>query len=176
MEREQHYSCPAILPRIRMFARVARSVPSMSVDRSCSLARPRPSVHVAPKLPDLPGGQHHPCWAKINQFRIPHRSKYISPPRLDVHCYRGRLDITYVWHLAHGQDMLPGWQPCVIVATLDNVRNGPPVDLKIESQIPSKVRRPENHQMPTRSGSSGSNRNRANESKNQEEPAVGVVF
>jgi len=72
--------------------------------------------------------------------------------------------------------MLPGWQPCVIVATLHDVRDGPAVDLKIESQIPSKVRRPENDQMPTRSSSGGSDRNRANESENQEEPASGVVF
>jgi hypothetical protein len=72
--------------------------------------------------------------------------------------------------------MLPGWQPRVILATLDNVRNGPAVDLKIESQIPSKIWRPENDQMSTRSGSSGSNRNHANETKNQEEPAGGVIF
>jgi hypothetical protein len=72
--------------------------------------------------------------------------------------------------------MLPGWQPCVIVATLYEVRDGPAVDLKIESQIPSKVRRPENDQIPTRSGTSSSNRNRANESKNQQEPASRVVF
>jgi hypothetical protein len=72
--------------------------------------------------------------------------------------------------------MLPGWQPCVIEATLDNVRNGPAVDLKIESQIPSKIRRSEDHQMPARSSGSGSNRNRANESKDQEEPASRDVF
>jgi hypothetical protein len=67
--------------------------------------------------------------------------------------------------------MLPGWQPCVIVATLDNVRNRPAVDLKIESQIPSEVRRPENDQMSTRSGGSGSNRNRTNEDENEQESA-----
>jgi hypothetical protein len=80
--------------------------------------------------------------------------------------------------------MLPGWQPCVIAATLDNVRNGPAVNLKIESQIPSEVRRSENEQIPTRSSApmssrssdSGSNRNRADETKNQEEPASRDVF
>jgi hypothetical protein len=80
--------------------------------------------------------------------------------------------------------MLPGWQPCVIEATLDNVRNGPAVNLKIEPHIPSKIRRSEHQQMPTRSsapmptrsGGGGSNRNRADESKNQEGPASGVVF
>jgi len=72
--------------------------------------------------------------------------------------------------------MLPGWQPCVIAATLYDVRDGPAIDLKIESQIPSKVRRPENDQMPTRLSGGGSDRNRANKSKNQEEPDSGVVF
>jgi hypothetical protein len=79
--------------------------------------------------------------------------------------------------------MLPGWQPCVIVATLYDIRDGPAVDLKIESQIPSKVRRPENEQMPTRSSAGGSrssgggsNRSRADASKNQEEPAGRVIF
>jgi hypothetical protein len=80
--------------------------------------------------------------------------------------------------------MLPGWQPCVIEATLDNGRNLPAVDLKIESHIPSEVRRSDNDQMPTRSSApmpsrssdSGSNRNCADETKNQEEPASGVVF
>jgi len=72
--------------------------------------------------------------------------------------------------------MLPGWQPCVIAATLHDVRNGSAVDLKIESQIPSKIRRPDNDQMPTRLSGGGSDRNRANENKNEEEPASGVVF
>jgi hypothetical protein len=72
--------------------------------------------------------------------------------------------------------MLSGWQPCVIAATLHDVRDGSAVDLKIESQIPSKVRRPQNDQMPTRLSSGGSNRNPTNERKNQEESAGGGVF
>jgi hypothetical protein len=64
----------------------------------------------------------------------------------------------------------------VEVAPLDNVRDVPAVNLKIESHIPSEVCRPENEYMPTRLGGSGSNRNRTNKSKDQEEPASGVVF
>ena len=60
VEQEQHYPCPAILPRIHMFARAARSAPSTLADKSSSLAPPRPSVHVAPILPNRPGGQKHP--------------------------------------------------------------------------------------------------------------------
>ncbi len=71
--------------------------------------------------------------------------------------------------------MLPGWQPCVVVAALYDVPDGPAVDLKIESQIPSKVRRPENDQMPTGLSGGGSDRNRADESKNQEEPVGRVI-
>jgi len=72
--------------------------------------------------------------------------------------------------------MVPGWQPCVIAAALYDVPDRPAIDLEIESQIPSKVRRPENDQMPTWLSGGGSDRNRANESKNQEEPASRVVF
>ena len=72
--------------------------------------------------------------------------------------------------------MLPGWQPGVIAATLYDVPDGPAVDLKIESQIPSKVRRPENDQMPTGLSEAGSSGNRANEGKNQKEAADGGVF
>jgi hypothetical protein len=70
--------------------------------------------------------------------------------------------------------MLPGWQPCVILATLDNTRDRPAVDLKIESQIPSKVRRPQNDQMPTRLSTGSADRDYASESKNQKE-SVDVV-
>jgi hypothetical protein len=43
-----------------LFARAARSAPSTLADKSSSLAPPRPSVHVAPILPNRPGGQKHP--------------------------------------------------------------------------------------------------------------------
>jgi hypothetical protein len=62
--------------------------------------------------------------------------------------------------------MLPGWQPRVIVVTLYDRRGGPAVDLKIETHIPSKVRRPENDQMSARLSGRGSNRNRTNEDEN----------
>jgi hypothetical protein len=67
--------------------------------------------------------------------------------------------------------MLPGWQPCVIVVTLYDAPNGPAVDLKIETHIPSKVRRPENDQMSTWLGRGGSNRNRANTNYDEEDSA-----
>ena len=40
--------------------------------------------------------------------------------------------------------MRPSWQPSVEVVALGEVPNGPTVDLKIETQIPSKVRGPQN--------------------------------
>ena len=36
-------------------------------------------------LPLLPGGQPRPRWAEKNEIRIPHRSIYIGPSRLDFH-------------------------------------------------------------------------------------------
>jgi hypothetical protein len=67
--------------------------------------------------------------------------------------------------------MLPGWQPCVIVATLHEGRDGPAVDLKVESQIPSKIRRPGNEQMPTGLSGGVSNRYRRNRDENEQESA-----
>jgi hypothetical protein len=67
--------------------------------------------------------------------------------------------------------MLPGWQPCVIVATLDNVRNGPAVDVKFESQIPSEVRRSENDQMPAGLSGGAAHRHRRNKDENEQESA-----
>ncbi len=63
-------------------------------------------------------------------------------PGLDVHCCRSRQSITYGWDLAHGQDMGASRQPGAIAVTLCDVRDGPAIDLQIESEIPSKVRRP----------------------------------
>ena len=51
------------------------------------------------------------------------------------------------------------------VVALGEVPNGPTVDLKIETQIPSKVRGPQNEQTPARLGLSGSNQNRENQSE-----------
>jgi hypothetical protein len=67
--------------------------------------------------------------------------------------------------------MLPGWQPCVIVATLYEGRDGPAVDLKIETQIPSEVRRPENDQMSTGLSARAHHRGRGNENENEKHSA-----
>ena len=67
--------------------------------------------------------------------------------------------------------MLPGWQPCVIVVTLYDARDGPAVDLKIETQIPTEVRRPENDQMPTRLSARAPHRERTNKNENENESA-----
>ena len=71
--------------------------------------------------------------------------------------------------------MLASWQPCVVVTTLYDARDGPAVDLKVESHIPSKVRRPENDQTPSGLSGGGSNRSYANKNKNEEECAGGAV-
>ena len=61
-------------------------------------------------------------------------------PRLDDHWCGSRLAIADGWHLVHRQYMRPGWQPSAIAMTLYDVRDGPTVDLQIESEIPSEVR------------------------------------
>ena len=60
---------------------------------------------------------------------------------LDVHCCRSWIGIAYSRHLGDGQHMRPSWKPGAIAVTLCDVRHGPAIDLKIESEIPSEVRR-----------------------------------
>jgi len=62
-------------------------------------------------------------------------------------------------------------QPTVIVAPLYDVRDRPAIDLEMESQIPSKVRRPQNDQTPTRLGGGSYDRGNPSERKNQKESA-----
>ena len=67
--------------------------------------------------------------------------------------------------------MLPGWQPCMIAAAPYEIPDGPAVDLKVESQIPSKIRRPGNEQMPTGLSARAHHRERTNENENENESA-----
>lgn len=57
------------------------------------------------------------------------------------------------------------------MATLYEGRGGPAVDLKIETQIPSEVRRPENDQMPTGLSARTHRREHANENENEKQSA-----
>src|SRR4029453_11016026 len=70
--------------------------------------------------------------------------------RLNVHCCRSRLGITYSLNLVHGQHGRPSWQPGAILATLYDVRHRPAIDLKIEGKIPSEVRHPVDDQLTRR--------------------------
>jgi hypothetical protein len=58
---------------------------------------------------------------------------------------------------------------------LDNIGDRLAIDLKMESQIPSKVRSPQNNDTPTWLGAGGSDRNSANENQNQKELAGEIV-
>jgi hypothetical protein len=65
------------------------------------------------------------------------------------------------------------WRHKLIVASaLYNVGDSSAVDFKIKSDVPSKVRGPQNDQTPTRLGG-GSDRGCANKNKNQKEPDGG---
>jgi hypothetical protein len=70
--------------------------------------------------------------------------------------------------------MTPRGQETVVAATLDNVRDGSAVDLKMEGQIPPKVRGPQNNKTPTRLGG-GSDRRYANKNENEKECGGGGV-
>src|SRR5262245_19615139 len=60
---------------------------------------------------------------------------------LNIYGYRSRCGIPSSWHLLDRQNVRPWWQPSAIVATLYDVRHSLAVDLKIETEIPSEVRR-----------------------------------
>jgi hypothetical protein len=59
----------------------------------------------------------------------------------------------------------------VILVTLYDARDGPAVDRKIETQIPSEGRRPENDQMPTGLSARTHHREHANENENEKQSA-----
>jgi hypothetical protein len=63
----------------------------------------------------------------------------------------------------------------IIAAALYNIRDGSSIDLKMERQIPSKVRNPQNNQTPARLNGGSSDRDYANESKNQKELAGRII-
>jgi hypothetical protein len=60
---------------------------------------------------------------------------------LNVYSYRSRLGVALRRHLEDGQNMRSRWQQSAIVATEYDISHRPAVDLKMETDIPSKVRR-----------------------------------
>jgi len=73
--------------------------------------------------------------------------------------------------------MAPRWHPAVIVATLYDGRDRPAINLEMESQIPSEVRRSFHHQAtepgtPLRNSADG---NCAHKNKNQKNLAGKAV-
>ena len=60
---------------------------------------------------------------------------------LDVHCGGSWRGIAYSRHLGDGQHVRPSWEPGAIAVTLRDASDRPAIDLKIETEIPSEVRR-----------------------------------
>jgi len=61
----------------------------------------------------------------------------------------------------------------IIAAALYHVRDGSSIDLKMERQIPSKVRNPQNNQTPARLSGGSSDRDYANKNKNEKDSGSG---
>ena len=59
----------------------------------------------------------------------------------------------------------------VITATLDNVRHGSAIDLKIGGKVPAEIRRSDHNQTATRLSRSVAKRNSGEEDKNQKKSA-----
>ena|SRR5215471_9225799 len=60
---------------------------------------------------------------------------------LNVHCRRSWRGIAPRRHLNDSQNMRPRWQQSGIAATQYDISHRPAVDPKIETEIPSEVRR-----------------------------------
>src|SRR5262245_49032340 len=60
---------------------------------------------------------------------------------LNDYSYRSRLGVALRRYLKDGQNMRSRWQQSAIVATQYDISHRPTVDLKMETDIPSKVRR-----------------------------------
>jgi len=60
---------------------------------------------------------------------------------VNVYSDRSRLNVAESRHLKDGQNMRPRWQQSAIVATEYDISHRTAVDLKMETEIPSKVRR-----------------------------------
>jgi len=69
--------------------------------------------------------------------------------------------------------MTPRRQEVIIAAPLHNVGGRSSIDLKIQSQIPSKVRSSQNNKTSPRLSAGSSERDYANENKNQKDFAGG---
>ena len=60
---------------------------------------------------------------------------------LNVYSYRSRLGVALRRHLKDRQHVRSWWQQSAIVATQYDISHRPAVDLKMETEIPSEVRR-----------------------------------
>jgi hypothetical protein len=98
------------------------------------------------RLPWRQGG-----WNKNNSIPVPpYCGEYVRLSAPHVQHRRRRLRRGVVWHCRYGQHMASRRHGLIVTASLHNVVSGSPIDLKIESQIPSKVRGPQNNKASTR--------------------------
>ena len=69
--------------------------------------------------------------------------------------------------------MTPRWHEVIVAASLYNVGGRSPIDLKIESQIPSKVRSSQNNKTSPPLSAGSSDRDYANKNESEKEPGDG---
>ena len=66
-------------------------------------------------------------------------------------------------------------QEVIVATSLHNVGSRSPIDLKIQSQIPSKVRSSQNDKAPTPLSARSCHQDNPNENKNEEQSGEGRV-
>ncbi|OLA97229.1 MAG: hypothetical protein DMF12_09890 [Verrucomicrobia bacterium] len=71
--------------------------------------------------------------------------------------------------------MTSRWHKMIVATSLHNIRDRSAIDLKIESQVPSKIRSSQNNKTSTRLSGGGSDRGYANKNKNEKKYGDGGV-
>ena len=80
---------------------------------------------------------------------IPQGGKDVGSAWPHVYSNRGRLTELDIRHGRNRQNMPPGWDAVVVPATLDNVRNGLAIDLKVGGKVPAEVRYSDHNETAT---------------------------
>ena len=80
---------------------------------------------------------------------IPQGGENVGSAWPHVYSDRGRLTQLVIRHGRNRQNMPPGRDAVVVPATLDNVRNGLVIDLKVGGKVPAEVRHSDHNETAT---------------------------
>ena len=115
-------------------------------------------------------------WNENNGVRVsPHGRKYVVLPGSHVKHRRCRRVSVVTGYGRDRQYMTSCWNKVIVTASLHKICDGPAINLKVEGQIPPKVRRPHNNEAPTGPSRSNSNRKDADDNNQKESSEGGCI-